>query len=149
MGAAYAAFGKAPEGYLLQVGRGSRPPQRTFAKSQSSSEFNLRRADVFQCFRLVTSASLYARRNCSMAVGTRWLATCFDRSCCEHRWFEISFIRIDTASRLRKNCFSRQRFTSAAKAASEYAALTARLEAAPFQNRGEIRFFPQPARAID
>jgi hypothetical protein len=41
-------------------------------------------------------------------------------------------------NRLRKNCFSRQRFTSAA--------LTARLEAAPFQNRGEIRVFPQPAK---
>jgi hypothetical protein len=51
-----------------------------------------------------------------------------------------------SASRLRKNCFSRQRFTSAAKAASEYAALTARLEAAPFQNSGEIRVFPQPAK---
>jgi hypothetical protein len=46
---------------------------------------------------------------------------------------------------MRKNCFSRQQFTSAAKAASDYAALTARLEAAPFKNKGEIRVFQQAA----
>jgi hypothetical protein len=37
--------------------------------------------------------------------------------------------------------------TLAAKAATNFAALTARLEAAPFQNKNEIRVFPQPVKA--
>jgi hypothetical protein len=37
-------------------------------------------------------------------------------------------------SRLLKNSFQRSQLPSAAKAATDFAALTARLEAAPFQN---------------
>ena len=49
-------------------------------------------------------------------------------------------------SRLRKNSLRRCKRSSAAKAATDLA-LTARLEAAPFQNTNESRVFPHPARA--
>src|SRR5438477_11228409 len=45
--------------------------------------------------------------------------------------------------RLRKNTFVRLRFPSAAKAVGHFERLTARLDAAPFQNRGKGRVFPQ------
>ncbi len=46
--------------------------------------------------------------------------------------------------RLRKNSFGRRQFPAAAEAATDFAVLTARLEAAPLQNMNEVRVFPQP-----
>jgi hypothetical protein len=43
-----------------------------------------------------------------------------------------------------KKSFLRPQFPSAAEAATDFAALAARLEAAPLQNMNETRVFPQP-----
>jgi hypothetical protein len=50
-------------------------------------------------------------------------------------------------SRLLKNSFGRPEVSPAAKAAIDFAVLTARLEAAPLQNGHANRVFQQPVRA--
>jgi hypothetical protein len=47
-----------------------------------------------------------------------------------------------------KKSFLRPQFPSAAEAATDFAALAARLEAAPLQNMNETRVFPQPVQAV-
>ncbi len=49
-------------------------------------------------------------------------------------------------NRLGKNSFVGPQRTSAAKASTDFVALTARLEAAPFQNADDIGLFPQPVK---
>jgi hypothetical protein len=45
---------------------------------------------------------------------------------------------------LRKNLLLSRQHPPAAKAEIDFAGLTVRLEAAPFQSKGKVRVFPQP-----
>jgi hypothetical protein len=48
--------------------------------------------------------------------------------------------------RRRKKSCREEKHTAAAEAAIDFAALTARLEAAPLQNNNQIRVFPPPSK---
>jgi hypothetical protein len=62
-------------------------------------------------------------------------------------YFRGVAVHLAQSNRLLKNCFRGPQSPSAAEqAATDFAALTARLEAAPFQNMNDIRVFQRPAK---